>query len=117
MAEATGSADVSPDPDRLHAALREARDDAAPFALVATGLLVALALVSRHAHWELLGYRLWWVWLLVAAPYACLSATLLFGLGRLAHHDRRREIAIALLTVVWVRERSGCRGSCRVLGG
>jgi hypothetical protein len=102
MAEATGSADVPPDPDRLHAALREARDDAAPFALVATGLLVALAFVSRHAHWELLGYRLWWVWLLVAAPYACLSATLLFGLGRLAHHDRRREIAIALLTVVWV---------------
>jgi uncharacterized membrane protein len=105
MAEPTGSAGAAAgplDPDRLPAALREARDDAAPFALAAAGLLVALALVSRHAHWELLGHRLWWVWLLVAAPYVCLSATLLLGLGRLVQHDRRREIVIALLTLVWV---------------
>jgi hypothetical protein len=105
MAEATGPAEaasVSPDPDRLLAAVREARDDAAPFALVAAGILAALALVSRHAHWELLGHRLWWVWLLVAAPYGCLFATLLFGLGRLVKHDRRREIVIALLALVCV---------------
>src|SRR5712691_9611246 len=74
------AAAVSPDPDRLLAAAREARDDAAPFALAAAGILTGLALVSRHAHWDLLGHRLWWVWLLVAAPYGCLSATLLFGL-------------------------------------
>jgi hypothetical protein len=61
-----------------------------------------LALVSRHAHWDLLRHRLWWMWLLVAAPYVCLSATLLFGLGRLVRHDRRREIVIALLALVWV---------------
>jgi uncharacterized membrane protein len=100
--EPPDAAAVSPDPDRLLAAAREARDDAAPFALVAAGILVALALVSRHAHWDLLGHRLWWMWLLVAAPYICLSATLLFGLGRLVRHDRRREIVIALLALVWV---------------
>src|SRR5207244_237293 len=81
--EAPDAATVSPDPDRLRAAAREARDDAAPFVLAAAGILTVLALVSRHAHWDLLGHRLWWMWLLVAAPYVCLSATLLFGLGRL----------------------------------
>jgi hypothetical protein len=89
------------DPDRLHAAVREARDDAAPFALGAAGILIVLALVSMHANWDLLGRRLWWIWLIVAAPYVLLSATLLFGLGRLLRHDRRREIVIGLLGVVW----------------
>jgi hypothetical protein len=92
----------SSDPDRLHAAVREARDDAAPFALAAAVILLGLALVSLHAHWELLGHRLWWIWLLLAAPYVLLSATLLFMLGRLVRHDRRREIVIALLGLVWV---------------
>ena len=89
------------DPDRLHAAAREARDDAAPFALGAAGILIVLALVSLHANWDLLGHRLWWMWLIVAAPYVLLSATLVFGLGRLVRHDRRREIVIGLLGVVW----------------
>lgn len=30
------------------------------------------------------------------------AATLLFGLGRLVRHDRRREIVIALLALVWI---------------
>jgi hypothetical protein len=90
------------DPERLRSAVREARDDAAPFALAAGAVLIALALVSRHAHWESLGHPLWWMWLVVAAPYVGLSATLLFGLKRLTRHDRRREIVIGLLTVVWV---------------
>jgi uncharacterized membrane protein len=90
------------DPARLHAAAREARNDAAPFALAAAAVLLALALVTRTAHWEFLGRRLWWAWLVVAAPYICLSATLLLGLNRLTRHDRRREIVIALLTLVWV---------------
>ena len=89
------------DPDRLHAAAREARDDASPFALGAAIILIVLALVSLHANWELLGHQLWWMWLIVAAPYVLLSATLLFGLGRLLRHDRRREIVIGLLAVVW----------------
>jgi hypothetical protein len=90
------------DPERLHSAVREARDDAAPFALAAGAILIALAFVSRHAHWETLGHPLWWMWLVVAAPYVFLAATLLFGLKRLTHHDRRREIVIGLLAVVWV---------------
>ena len=96
-----------PAPESLRAAVREARDDAAPFALAAAGILIVLAVVSRHAHWELLGQRLWWMWLVVAAPYLLLSATLLLGLGRLVEHDRRREIVIALLTRVWVMNVAG----------
>ena len=107
MAEASESAPVPPDQTRLHTAVREARDDAAPAVLVAAAALVVLALVSRHAHWESLGHRLWWMWLVVAAPYLCLFATLLFGLGRLVRHDRRREIVIALLALVWVANVSG----------
>lgn len=96
-----------PDPERLAAAVREARDDAAPFGLVAAVTLVVLGLVSRHANWDLLGHRLWWIWLVVAVPYVCLAATLVFGLGRLVRHDRRREVVIALLVLVW---------GCNVLG-
>jgi uncharacterized membrane protein len=99
---ADGGQPLAPDPARLRAAAREARDDAAPFALAAAAILITLALVSRHAHWESLGQPLWWMWLVVAFPYLCLAATLLFGLNRLVRHDRRREIVIALLTVVWV---------------
>ncbi len=105
MAEATSpteAAALPPDPDRLAAAAREARDDAAPFALAAAGILVVLALVSKHAHWELLGHQLWWMWLLIAVPYLFLAGTLLLGLGRLIRHDRRREIVLALLALVWV---------------
>jgi hypothetical protein len=90
------------DPDRVHAAAREARDDASPFALGAAGILIVLALVSMHAHWDLLGRPLWWMWLIVAAPYLLLSATLQFGLKRLVRHDRRREIAVGLLGLVWL---------------
>jgi hypothetical protein len=97
-----GAVAETSDPARLHVAMREARNDAAPFALVAAGVLLALALVSRQAHWESLGHRLWWMWLTVAAPYLCLSATLLFGLSRLVRHSRRREIVIGLLALIWV---------------
>jgi uncharacterized membrane protein len=92
---------ASADRDRLHAAVREARDDAAPFALAASAILVALGLVSMQAHWELLGHQLWWIWLVAAAPYLLLSATLLFAIGRLAEHDRRREIVIGVLGLIW----------------
>jgi len=93
---------ASQDTDRLRNAVREARDDAAPFALAAAGILVALALVSMRGNWELLGRELWWVWLVAAVPYVLLSVTLLFGLGRLTVHNRRREIVIGLLGLVWV---------------
>jgi uncharacterized membrane protein len=89
------------DSARLRMAMREARNDAAPLALVAAGVLLALALASRHAHWDSLGHHLWWIWVAVAAPYLCLSATLLFGLSRLVRHNRRREIVISLLALIW----------------
>jgi uncharacterized membrane protein len=92
---------ASADRDRLDAAVREARDDAAPFALAAAAILVALGLVSMQANWELLGHQLWWIWLVAAAPYVLLSGTLLFAIGRLVEHDRRREIVIGLLGLVW----------------
>jgi hypothetical protein len=93
--ESSGSA-------RLQVAAREARDDAAPFALAAAAILIALAAVAEDLDWKYLGQSLWWMWLIVAAPYVLLSATLTLGLNRLVRHDHRREIVIALLTVVWV---------------
>jgi hypothetical protein len=96
------SADAAPGSARLQAAVREARNDAAPFALAAAAILIGLALVAQHASWEYLGQPLWWMWLVVAAPYVLLSATLMLGLNRLVRHDHRREIVIGLLTVVWV---------------
>jgi hypothetical protein len=107
VTDARGSAEATPNPARLQAAAQEARNDAAPFALVAAGVMIALAPVSRHAHRESLGHRLWWMWLVVAAPCVGLSATLLFGLGRLVRHNRRREIVVALLAVVWMVNVSG----------
>ena len=102
MPDTAGPAQAHSDAARLLEAAREARDDAAPFALAAAAALVLLALVSRHADWELLGHQLWWIWLIIAGPYVFLSAVLLLGLARLVRHDHRREIVIGLLTVVWV---------------
>ena len=102
MSQTAAPAGDPPGSQRLLAAAREARDDAAPFAIAAAVALVILALVSRHAGWELLGRELWWIWLVVAVPYICLSAVLLLGLNQLAEHDHRRQIVIGLLTVVWV---------------
>ena len=90
------------EPARLRAAIREARADAAPFALSAAAILVALALAAEHAHWRYLGHPLWWMWLIVAAPYVCLWATLLLGLNHLVRHDYRRAIVIGLLALVMV---------------
>jgi uncharacterized membrane protein len=101
MPDTAGPAQAKPDSPRLLQAAREARNDAAPFALAAAAVLVLLAVLSRQADWELLGHQLWWIWLVVAAPYICLCAVLLLGVARLAQHDHRREIVIGLLTLVW----------------
>ena len=93
---------MTPAPERVHAAVREARNDAAPFTLVAVALLIALGLVTKHGHWEMLGRSLWWMPVIVAVPYVGLAALLLLGLNRLVQHDHRREIVIGLLTLVWV---------------
>jgi hypothetical protein len=49
MPDTGGPAQAHPNSASLLEAAREARDDAAPFALAAAGALVLLALVSRHA--------------------------------------------------------------------
>src|SRR2546423_3637389 len=87
---------------RLHAAAREARNDAAPFALAAAAILIALALVAKHAGWEALGQSLWWMWLVVAAPYLVLAGALLLGLNRLLRPHYRRGNVIGLLTLLLV---------------
>ena len=101
MPDTADRAQANPDSTRLIEAAREARDDAAPSALTAGGALVLLALVGRHAGWELLGHQLWWIWVVVAFPYLLLAAVLLLGLARLVKHDHRREIVIGLLSLVW----------------
>ena len=105
MADQTSGA--APGRDRVLAAVRETRDDAAPFALAAGAILVLLALLSLHAHWDLLGRRMWWIWLIVAAPYILLWATLLFGLGTILRSERRRELVIAILALVWAATFAG----------
>src|SRR5256885_392326 len=87
---------------RLEAAVLEARDDAAPFALAAAGILVVLGLLSWHAHWDFLGHRLWGTGVGVGRSYLLLFVTLLFGVGRLVQRNRRREIVIGLLSFVWI---------------
>jgi len=101
MPDTADRAQANPDSTRLMEAAREARDDAAPSALTAAGALVLLALVGRHAGWELLGHQLWWIWVVVAFPYLLLAGVLLLGLARLVKHDHRREIVIGLLSLVW----------------
>lgn len=88
------------EPDALHEAEREARAEAAPFAIIAAGALALLALVSQREDWRL-SYEIgWWVWLLAAAPYVVLSVMLATGLGRVRDRARRRRIAVAVLGVI-----------------
>ena len=102
MADTPPPAERTADRERLRAAVREARDDAAPSALAAAALLVLLALVGKHAGWQLLDHELWWIWLVVAAPYICLFVLLLVWRATGATHDHARPIALGLLTAVWV---------------
>lgn len=73
----------------------EGRREAAPVALVALLVLVALATVSRAHRWELVGLP-WWIWLVVAVPSLLLTTDLLLaprGIGFV----RSRGGALALL--------------------
>jgi hypothetical protein len=76
----------------------EARREAAPVSLVALGVFVALAILSRAQEWRLLGLQ-WWVWLLVAIPLLLLSVDLV-----LAHRGRgivrSRQAALVLLDLL-----------------
>jgi hypothetical protein len=86
--------------DRLRQARREARRDAAPFALAILVANVVLALVSRRAGWQLFGSNDWWVWLLLAGPSAVLFVTLAVGASRMGLERLQREVAIGLLALL-----------------
>ena len=73
----------------------EGRREAAPAALAALVVLVALALVSWAREWELVGLP-WWIWLLLAAPSLLLTIDLLLTLGGTGL-VRSRRAALALL--------------------
>lgn len=88
--------------DALREAEREARDEAAPFVILVAVALIALGLVSMHAHWKLFHGAGWWVWLLAAVPYAALALTLVAGPERVRDSERRRAMVQTLLVVVVV---------------
>jgi hypothetical protein len=82
------------------AQLTEGRREAAPAAVLALLVFVALALVSRHLGWSLLGLS-WWVWLVVAAPVLVLAIDLSLtyrGKG-LARSRRAALVLLGLLAV------------------
>jgi uncharacterized membrane protein len=80
------------------AAHYEARWEAAPVLLIATAVLVALALVSYRRGWELHGLP-WWIWLVLALPTLLASLDLALG-ARGAGIVRTRAAALVLLGVV-----------------
>ncbi len=88
--------------EHVRLARREARRDAAPFALAILGANVLLALLSRGAGWELFGSADWWVWLLLAGPSALLFLTLVVGPSRIGLERLQREVAIGLLVLLGV---------------
>jgi hypothetical protein len=76
----------------------EARREAAPAALVALSVFVALAVVSKVEGWKLLGLS-WWTWLLIAGPLFLLAIDLLMsyrGKGLI----RSRTVAVQLLALL-----------------
>jgi hypothetical protein len=95
------------DENRLHAAQREARLEAAPFAIAILAANVALAVVSRRQGWELFGRSDWWLWLVVAAPSGLLVLTFLVGPRRMGLDQLRREIAIGMLGLLWLGTTAG----------
>jgi hypothetical protein len=76
----------------------EGRREAAPAALVALLVLVAMAAVSWAREWELLGLP-WWIWLLVAGPSLLLTIDLLLTLGGTGL-VRSRRAALGLLALL-----------------
>jgi hypothetical protein len=76
----------------------EARREAAPAALIALFVLVALAAVSWAREWELVGLP-WWIWLLLAVPSLLLTIDLLltFGGTGLARSRRAALVLLAFL--------------------
>ncbi|HTI35645.1 MAG TPA: hypothetical protein VL422_18360 [Miltoncostaea sp.] len=85
----------------LREAEHEAIREAAPVAVGVAAALGALAAVSAHAGWELVGGVGWWLWAVTAAAWLVLALVLLVGLGSgMGRHDVRRHATELLLAVV-----------------
>jgi hypothetical protein len=95
------------DDARLRSASREARLEAAPFAVTILAAFACLAVVSRQAGWELFGAADWWLWLVVGAPSALLVASFLIGPQRVGLARVRREIASVTLGLLWLGTTTG----------
>jgi len=94
--EINASTDRAPADDRIRAAVREARTQAAVAVAIVGALLLALAIVDSWQDWTLLGAP-WWTWLFLAIPEAALLIALLaWGSGDV-HPGRRREVIVVLL--------------------
>ena len=87
--------------ERLREAREDAHREAASFVVIDLAALVGLALLSRRNDWELLGAKLWWLWLLVALPVLVLSVRFAVGLGRL-ERESGRAFSIGLLAVLGI---------------
>jgi uncharacterized membrane protein len=85
--------------DRLREARQDAHREAAGLVVFNVVALVALAVLSRVNDWELLGRKVWWLWLVAAAPLLALTVRFLFGLGRL-ERESGRAFSIGLLVAV-----------------
>jgi len=91
----------------LRSAAREARGEAAPFAVAMVVANAGLALVSRSVGWQLFGRDDWWLWLIVGVPSLLLAVTFLVGPQRLGLDHLRREIATVLLGLLWLGTTAG----------
>jgi hypothetical protein len=87
--------------DRLREARQDAHREAAPFAVFDLVALLVLAVLSHMNDWELLGQRLWWLWLVIAVPVVALSARFVVGIGRL-ERESGRAFSIGLLLALGV---------------
>jgi hypothetical protein len=83
----------------LDEARREARVEGTFFVLVASALLVVLALTSFMANWELLGLH-GWTWLLLCVPEAMLLGALFYSATMVDHRHAHLVLAVFLAFVV-----------------
>jgi hypothetical protein len=86
-------------------ARQEARVEATLFVLLAAGLLVALAVTSLLAGWELLGIH-GWAWLVLCIPEALLIGALLFS-SSIADHRQAHRVLNGFIAFVVVGNLAG----------
>jgi hypothetical protein len=84
----------------LEEARREARVEGTFFVLIASALLVVLAITSIMANWELLGLQ-GWTWLALCIPEALLLGALFYSATMVDHRDAHQVLEVFLAFVVF----------------